>query len=95
MINLAWRGVPALHFAQAGKPVLPTYGVRGGSLREGAGGHCSLAPSLKNLLPSPQQPLQQSLLKMQPVFRLVPNRTLGSVQNLAGDLLPPVGRQAV
>src|SRR5262249_61139163 len=42
-----------------------------------------------------QQPLQQRLLRVQPVARLLEDRTAVAVEHVAGDLLAAVGRQAV
>ncbi len=42
-----------------------------------------------------EEPEQQRLLRVHPVLGLIPHRGVGSVDDLVGDLLPPMGRQAV
>lgn len=56
--------------------------------------HPPISPTISRRIP-PDQPFQQRLLQVQPVLGLVPGSGLGAVQDLAGDFLSPVGRQAV
>src|SRR5438552_1711212 len=59
---------------------------------------CSLArgmPSIVGGSGRAEQPEQQGLLRVQAVLGLVPNARVRPVDDLVGDLLAPVGREAV